>query len=85
MELIEVCILFKRFLTPGGEGGGWIIGVGSYVIHPLLLGSPCARFGQTLVREFHISNSHAKLYLIFSRGEIVLALAEASPIKTKSN
>ena len=38
-------------------------------------------FGKTLVHEFPISCSHNEWYLLFLRGEIVLALAEASPIK----
>ena len=38
-------------------------------------------FVKTLVHEFLISYNHDEWYLIFSRGEIVLALAKALPIK----
>ena len=38
-------------------------------------------FGKTLEHEFPISYSHTEWYFIFSRGEIVLALAEGSPVK----
>ena len=38
-------------------------------------------FGKTLVHEFRISYCHTEWFLLFSRGEIVFALAEASPIK----
>ena len=41
-------------------------------------------FWKTLVHEFPISYSHTEWYLHLSRGEIVLALAEASPIKIYS-
>ena len=39
-------------------------------------------FWKTLVHEFQISNSHTEWDLIFSRGETVLALAEASRLKS---
>ena len=42
-------------------------------------------FGKPLLHEFFISYSHTEWYLLFSRGDIVLALAEASPIKITSN
>ena len=38
-------------------------------------------FGKTLLHEFPITYSHAEWYVLFSRGEIVLALAENSHIK----
>ena len=38
-------------------------------------------FGKTLLPKFHISYSHTEWYLLFSLAEIVLALAEASPMK----
>ena len=38
-------------------------------------------FGKIHVHEFTISYIHTEWYLLFSRSEIVLALAEASPIK----
>ena len=41
--------------------------------------------GKTLLQEFPISYSNTELYLLFSLGEIVLALAEASPIKIWSS
>ena len=41
-------------------------------------------FWKTLLHEFPIYNNHSELYLLFSQGEIVLALAEASPIKIES-
>ena len=54
------------------------------ILMPLLFHSCCSHawvFGKTLVHEFPISYSHTEWYLLFSRGEIVLALAEALPIK----
>ena len=41
-------------------------------------------FGKTLVHEFLISYSHTEWCLLFSRFEILLSLAEASPIETWS-
>ena len=38
-------------------------------------------FGKTLVHEFPMCYSHSEWYILFSRGEIAFALAEASPIK----
>ena len=37
-------------------------------------------FGRTLSHEFRISYGHTESHLLFSRDEIVLASAEASPI-----
>ena len=37
--------------------------------------------GKTFVQEFPIPYSHTELYLLFSLDEIVLALAEASPME----
>ena len=52
-----------------------------FFVPALLLAVPSRVFGKTLVHEFPITNSHTEWYLLFSRGEIVLALAEASPIR----
>ena len=41
-------------------------------------------FRKSLVFEFRIFYSHTEWYLFFSRGEIVLPLTEASPIKNES-
>ena len=42
-------------------------------------------FGKALVHEYLISCGHTEWYLLFSRSEIVLTLAEALPIKIWSN
>ena len=39
-------------------------------------------FGKILVHEYHISYGHTEWNLFISRGEIVLYLVEASPIKS---
>ena len=46
-----------------------------YLISFLLF--PARVFGKTLVHEFPISYSHTEWYLLFSRGEIVLALGRS--------
>ena len=57
----------------------------SYLLRLFILFHSCSSharvFRKTRVNELSISYSHTECYLIFSRGEIVLALAEASPIK----
>ena len=48
----------------------------------ILAVNPHARmFGKTLLHEFLISYGHTEWYLLFSRGEVVFAVAETSPIK----
>ena len=50
-----------------------------FVCYFILFHSCCSHTlvcGKTLVHEFPISYSHTEWYLLFSRGEIVLALAE---------
>ena len=55
-----------------------------FVCFFILFRSCCSHarvFGKTHVHEFPMSYSHTEWYLLLSRGEIVFALAEASPIK----